>query len=131
MNEPVEMVAEEARRKADHALLLARVFATGVTLVFGFSSLLVGSSARAFRVMFAEMGVELPTISRLVIGLPGVWMSGVLVLSGVTLFFIWAKGRSGAWMAGFGLLLLAVILPIIVSALFLPLIKIVSEMGNM
>jgi hypothetical protein len=30
-----------------------------------------------------------------------------------------------------GLLLLAVILPIIVVALFLPLIKIVSEMGNM
>jgi hypothetical protein len=34
-------------------------------------------------------------------------------------------------MAALGLLLLAMILPIIVSALFLPLVKIVSEMGNM
>lgn len=131
MSEPVEMVANEARRKADHALLLARVFATVVTLVVGLSSLLAGSMGQGFRVMFAEMGVELPTISRLVIGLPGVWIPGVLVLIGVTLFFIWAKGRSAAWMAALGLLLLAMILPIIVSAMFLPLVKIVSEMGNM
>lgn len=131
MSEPAEMVAEDARRKADQALLLARVFASVGTLGVGLSCLLVGLIAPKFGVMFGEIGGELPMISRVIIDLPAVWMTGVLMLIGVTLFFIWAKGRAAAWMAGLGLLMLAVSLPVIIFALWMPLFKIVSEMGNM
>jgi hypothetical protein len=131
MSEPAEMVAEDARRKADQALLLARVFASVGTLGGGLSCLLVGLIGPKFGIMFSEIGGELPLISRLIIDLPAVWMTGVLVLIGVTLFFIWAKGRAAAWMAGLGLLMLAVALPVIIFALFLPLVRIVSEMGGM
>jgi hypothetical protein len=58
-------------------------------------------------------------------------MSGVLVLTGVTLFFIWAKGRAAAWMAGFGLLLLAMAVPVMLVVMIQPLVRIVNEMGNM
>ncbi len=131
MSEPSEMVAEEARRKADQALLLARVFASGVVGMFTLGCFLMGPAATRFGVMFAELGVELPVISRLVVGSPGGWMIAMLVLIGVTLFFIWAKGRTAALMAGLGLLILAVTFPIIVFSLLMPLFKIVSEMGNM
>ena len=131
MSEPAEMVAEDARRKADQALLLARVFASVVMGALALLCFLVGPAAARFGAMFAELGVELPVISRLVVSFPGVWMVGVLVLIGVTLFFIWAKGRAAAWMAGLGLLILAVTLPIIIFALWMPLFKIVGEMGNM
>ena len=131
MSEPGEMIAEDARRKASHALLLTRIFASVATLVLGVPCLLAGPIAGKFGVMFAEMGGQLPVISRWIVDFPAVWMSGVLVLIGVTLFFIWAKGRAAAWMAGLGLLMLAGALPVIVFALFMPLIKIYSEMGNM
>lgn len=131
MSEPAEMVAEDARRKADQALLLARVFASVGTFGVGLSCLLVGLIAPKFGVMFGETGVELPMISRLIFVFPVAWITGVLMLIGVTLFFIWAKGRAAAWMAGLGLLMLAVALPVIIFALFLPLVRIVSEMGNM
>jgi hypothetical protein len=131
MSEPAEMISEDARRKSDQSLLLARVFASVVTLGVGLTCLLAGPVAMKFGTMFAELGVELPVISRLIVGFPGVWMIGMLALIAVTLFFIWAKGRAAAWMAGLGLLILAVGLPIIVFSLFLPLVKIVNEMGNM
>jgi hypothetical protein len=125
------MIAEDARRKAVHALLLTRIFASVATLVLGLPCLLAGPIARKFGVMFAEMGGQLPVISRWIVELPAVWMSGVLVLVGVTLFFIWAKGRAAAWMAGLGLLCLAVALPVIVFAMFLPLVRIIDDMGTM
>lgn len=131
MSEPAEMVAEDARRKADQALLLARVFASVGMGALALLCFLIGPIATRFGTIFAELGVELPVISRLVVSFPGVWMIGVLVLIAVTLFFIWAKGRAAAWMAGLGLLILAVTLPIIVFALWMPLFKIVGEMGNM
>jgi hypothetical protein len=125
------MVADEARRKAEQALLLARVFASVVTVAVGATGLLVGWMAGPFQEMFAEMGVELPMISKLLIEMPGIWMSGVLVLTGVTLFFIWAKGRAAAWMAGLGLLLLATSVPVMLFVMIQPLVRIISEMGNM
>ena len=131
MSEPAQMIAEDARRKADQARLLVRVFASVGTLGVGLSCLLVGLIAPKFGVIFSEIGVELPVISRLIYSFPALWMIGVLVLIGVTLFFIWAKGRAAAWMAGSGLLILVVALPVIVFALFIPLVRIVSEMGNM
>ena len=54
-----------------------------------------------------------------------------LALAVVTMFFVWAKGKVAAWLAGMGLLLMAVFVPVAVFALFLPLVKIISEMGNM
>ena len=133
MSEPLEMIAEDARRKADQALLLARIFATVVTLLLLLLGALAGSSAARYGVMFAELGVdaELPVISRFVTSFGGVLAIGLPLLGVVTVFFIWAKGRAAAWMAGLGLLILALGLPIIVLALFLPLSKIVSEMANM
>lgn len=131
MSEPAEMVAEDARRKADQALLLARVFASVAVGMLALLCLLIGSVATKSGTLFAELGVELPLISKWVVSFPGLWMILVLVLIAVTLFFIWAKGRAAAWMAGLGLLILAVTVPIIVFALFMPLFKIVSEMGNM
>jgi hypothetical protein len=131
VSEPVDRIAEDARRNASHALLLTRIFASVATLVLGLPCLLAGPIAGKFGTMFAEMGGQLPVISRLIVELPTVWMSGVLVLVGVTLFFIWAKGRAAAWMAGLGLLCLAVALPVIVFAMFLPLVRIVSDMGSM
>ena len=67
MSEPLEMIAEEARRKADQALLLARVFASVGTLGGGLSCLLAGLIAPKFGAMYAEMGGEFPVISRLVV----------------------------------------------------------------
>lgn len=131
MSEPTEMVAEDARRKADQALLLARVLASAFVGMLTLLCFLIGPAAARFGTMFAELGVELPMISRLVVSFPGVWMIGVLVLVGVTLFFIWAKGKAAVWMAGLGLLILAVTLPTIVFALLMPLFRIISEMGNM
>ena len=131
MCEPSGIAAEEAMQQSSHALFLTRVFATVAALVLGLPCLLAGLIAKKFGIMFAEIGAELPVISQLIVKLPAVWMIGAMVLIGVTLFFIWAKGRAAALMAGAGLLLLAVVLPIIVFAMFLPLIKIVSEMGNM
>lgn len=129
MSEPVEMVAEEARRKADQSLLLARVLATAVAFVFGVSGLLAGLAAGPFRDLFVATGAELPSISRVVIGLPALWSGGYLVLTTATLCFIWAKGRTAAWMAGLGLWLLAFGLPVLVLALLLPLIRIIGGTG--
>jgi hypothetical protein len=133
MSEPVEMIAEDARRKSDQALLLARIFASVVTLLLLLLGALAGSSAARYSVMFAELGfdAELPVISRFVTSFGGVLAIALPLLGLVTLFFIWAKGRAAAWMAGLGLLILAVAFPTIVFALFLPLSKIMSEMGNM
>lgn len=133
MSETSEMVAEDARRKADHALLLARIFATVVALLLLLLGALAGSSAVRCGVMFAEFGVdaELPVISRFVTRFGGALAIGLPLLGVVTLFFIWAKGRTAAWMAGLGLLLLAALLAITWIATTLPLLKILTEMGNL
>lgn len=125
------MIAEDARRKADQALLLARVFATVLTLAVGMTSILAGPIALKFERMFAEIGGELTVISKLIVDFPAVWMIGMLVLIGVTLFFVWAKGSAAVWMAGLGLLLLAIAFLIVVSAIVLPFIKIVNEMVSL
>jgi hypothetical protein len=131
MSEPAEMIAEEARWKADQALLLARIFASGVTLAVGATGGWVAAMAGPFQEMFAGFAVELPVISRLLIENSGIWMSGLLVLTGVTLFFIWAKGRAAAWMAGLGLLLLATSVPVMLVVMIQPMVRIINEMGTM
>lgn len=133
MNEPLEMVAERAAAQSAQALLLARIFATVLTLVLLLMALLVGSSAAKFGAMFAELGsdAELPVLSAVAVRHGGVMLIGVLILAAVTTFFVWSKGKVSAWMAGMGLGLMAVFVPIMVFALFIPLVKIISEMGSM
>jgi hypothetical protein len=132
MSEPVEMIAEDARRKADQALLLARIFASVVTMLLILLGAVSGSSAARYGTMFAELGIdaELPVISRLVTRYGTVLMLALPLLGGVTGFFIWAKGRASAWMAGFGLLLLAMLQIITWVALTLPLLRIMTSLGN-
>jgi hypothetical protein len=104
-----------------------------LTLVLLITGLMVSSSASKFGAMFAELGsdAELPMLSAIAVRHGGGILAALLALSVVTTFFIWAKGKVAAWMAGMGLLLMAVFVPLMVFALFLPLVKIISEMGNM
>lgn len=127
------MIAEDARRKADQALLLSRVFASVVTVLLLLPGAVAGSSAARYAVMFAEIGVdaELPLISRFVTRFGGVLAIGLPLLGVATLYFIWAKGKAAALMAGVGLLLLAATLAISWIGLTLPLLKILTEMGNL
>lgn len=127
------MIAEDARRKADQALLLARVFASVVTVLLLLLGAVAGSSAARYAVMFAELGVdaELPLISRFVTRFGGVLAIGLPLLGVATLYFIWAKGKAAALMAGVGLLLLAATMAISWIGLTLPLLKILTEMGNL
>jgi hypothetical protein len=136
MNEPVEMVVERSAVQSAQALLLARIFATVLTLVVLIVGLMVSTSASKFGAMFAELGTDaqLPMISTIAFRHGGGILVALLALSAVTTFFVWANGKVAAWMAGMagmGLLLMAVFVPIMVSALFLPLAKIISEMGSM
>ena len=133
MNEPIEMTVERSAAQSAHALLLARIFVTVLTLVLLFAGLMVSSAAPKFGMMFAELGADaqLPVVSAVVARHSGGVLVALLALSVVTTFFIWAKGKAAAWMAGLGLLLLAAFVPIMVFALFVPLVRIISEMGNM
>ena len=133
MNEPLELVAERSAAQSAQALHLARIFATVLTLVVLITGLIVCSSAAKFGAMFAELGsdAQLPVMSAIAVRQGGGIMVALLALSAVTMFFIWAKGKAAAWMAGLGLLLMAVFVPLMVFALYLPLVKIISEMGNM
>jgi len=133
MSEPLEMVVERSAAQSAQALLLARVFATVVTLVLLLMGLIVCPAGARFGAMFAELGTDgqLPVISAIVVRQGGVILMGLLVLAAITMFFIWAKGKMAAWMAGMGLLIMALCVPLMVFALFMPLVKIISEMGNM
>ena len=85
-----------------------------------------------FQAMFAELGTaELPAISRLLVGLRSPLLLALPVLFLVTLGFIWARGKAAAWMAGLGLLLMILLAPLAVLAILLPLVRIISQMGNM
>jgi len=133
MSEPLEVVVERSAAESAQALRLARVGTTVAVLVLLIVGLILCSSAAKFGVMFEELGkdAELPVISAITARHSGAVLVALLALSAVTMFFIWAKGKAAAWMAGLGLLLMAIIVPILVFALFLPLVKIISEMGNM
>jgi len=133
MNEPLEMVVERAKAQSAHALRLARVGTTVAALVLLIVGLILCSSAAKFGVMFQDLekDAELPAISAITARHSGSVIVALLALSAVTIFFIWAKGKAAVWMAGLGLLLIATIVPILVFSLFLPLVKIISEMGNM
>ncbi|MCW1924828.1 hypothetical protein OKA05_19850 [Luteolibacter arcticus] len=133
MNEPLEMAVERSVARSAQALLLARVFATVLTLVLLVVGLFVCSTASKFGAMFAELDADaqLPVISGIALRHSGGVAVALMVMSVITAFFIWGKGKAGAWIAGLGLLLMAGFVPIMVFALFIPLTKIVSEMQSM
>jgi len=132
MSEPLEMTVERAAAQSAQALLLARIFSTSVTLVFTLVGLMSCSSASKFGAVFAELGTaELPFLSAIAFRHGGTILIAILVLAAVTFFFIWARGKVAAWMAGIGLLMLTLFVPLMMFALFLPLAKIISEMSSM
>jgi hypothetical protein len=133
MNEPMEMTVERSAAQSAQALALTRIFATVLTLVLLAIGLIVCSTASKFGAMFAELGADaqLPVLSAIATRHSWGVAVALLILAVITAFFIWAKGKAAAWMAGLGLLILAVFVPIMVFALFIPLTRIISEMGNM
>jgi hypothetical protein len=133
MNEPIEMAVERATAQSAQALLLARVFATVLTIVLLVTGLIMSSSASKFGAIFAELGADaqLPVVSAIAMRHGGGIVVALLVLSAITMCFVWARGKAAAWMAGLGLLLMAVFVPVMVFALFVPLVRIISEMGSM
>jgi hypothetical protein len=124
---------ERSAAQSAQALLLVRICVTVAALALLIAGLIVCSAASKFGAMFAELGAdaELPVLSAIVARHSGGVLVALVALSAVTMFFIWAKGKVATWLAGLGLLLMAVSVPIIIFALYLPLVKIISEMGNM
>jgi hypothetical protein len=133
MNEPVEIVVERSAAQSAQALLLVRVCVTVTALVLLIVGLIVCSSAAKFGAMFAELGADaqLPVISSIAVRHSGGLAVALLALSVITTFFIWAKGKAAAWMAALGLLIMGIFVPFTIFALYLPLVKIISEMGSM
>lgn len=116
---------------ADQALLLARVVASVVALGccgVGEAALFAVGRSHA---MFAELGTPaLPTLTSAMVGAAPVLVFGVPALLGVTLFFIWSRGKTAAWMAGAGLFLMMLCAPLASWGVLLPLMKILEEMGT-
>ncbi|MEK7949697.1 hypothetical protein [Luteolibacter soli] len=131
-DEPLEMVVERAAAQSAQSLLLVRICVTVTALILLVVGLIVCSSAAKFGAMFAELGAdaELPMITTIAARHNGSLALALLALAGVTTFFIWGKGKAAAWMGGLGLLLMGIFVPITIFALYLPLVKIISEMGN-
>jgi hypothetical protein len=115
------------------ALLLARIVASVVALGWFFTGGFALAGSDKFAVMFAELGydAELPWASVVLFKGRDPLLVGFVLLFAATLFFIWARGRTAAWMAGLGLLLLSVVAPLAAWAQFAPLLRILTEMGNM
>ena len=126
MSEPRdELAAPEARlAQADQALLLARVIGSVVALAcFAIGEGAVLGIGR-YEARFAHSGVdaELHLITRLVFSGRTVLLFGLPVLFGITLFFIWARGKAAAWMAGVGLLLMILCAPLACWAVMSPML---------
>lgn len=132
MNEPLEMVVERSAAQSAQGLLLARICVTVATVALLIVGLMVCSAASKFGAMFAELGsdAQLPMMSAIAARHSGGVAVALLALGVITTLFIWAKGKAAAWMAGLGLLLMAIFVPITIFALYLPLVKIISEMGS-
>jgi uncharacterized BrkB/YihY/UPF0761 family membrane protein len=133
MSEPLELMVEQSAARSAQALALTRIFATVITLVLFIVGLFVCSAASKFGAMFAELGADaqLPVISAIAARHSGGVAVALLILCVITMLFIWAKGKTAAWMAGLGLLLMAIFVPSMVFSLFIPLTRIISEMGSM
>ena len=133
MSEPAEMVAEETRFQSAQALLLVRVSVTVVILVCSLFGVLVCSAAAKYGAMYAELGIdaELPAMSRLATQHARILLAGFVLLAAATVFFLWSRGKAAAWMAGLGLLLLALFAPMMFYAMATPLLRVVTEMGSM
>jgi hypothetical protein len=132
MNEPVEAVADDARRQAAQALLLARVVATAVTAAASLLALIAGGMASRQRDFFADLGIagDLPMVSRIATTFGGALTLAMVLLAAVSLFFIWSKGRAAAWMAGAGMLLLLFSVATTLVAVILPVVKLFSDLGT-
>ena len=124
--------AEATLSRASQALLLTRIVASVfATACFVVGELCAGVSSR-FGVMYAEIGSDmLPFLSMGLIRYQALVAGGLALLFAATLFFIWSGGRTAAWMAGLGLLLLTLFVPAAVWAIWSPLFRIMTEMGNM
>ncbi len=124
---------EVALAQSGQALLLARIVAS----VIAFSWFAIGGGAIGslgkFQALFAEIGMDadLPGISAMLMKFHQPAAIALPVLFLATLFFIWARGRTAAWMAGAGLLMLTVFVPLAAWAMILPLVKVLTEMSNM
>lgn len=127
-----EMAVPEARlAQADQALLLARIIGSVAAFAcMAWGEISVMNLARS-RAIFAELGAELPMLTKLMMSAQKGLLVGLPVLFGVTLFFLWSRGKVSAWMAGLGLLLMVIFAPIAYLAATLPLMKVLEEMGNM
>lgn len=134
MAEPAHQlaVAEARLAQADQALLLARIAASVVALLcFAISESAVIALAR-FQVMFDDIGkdAEWPLLTQLMLFSRPALFTTLPFLLGVTLFFIWSRGRRAAWLAGLGFLLMILIAALSGWAVISPLLRITWEMGN-
>jgi hypothetical protein len=135
MSDPTseDTTPQAALAQAGQALLLARIVASVVAFGWFFAGEAALANSGKFEAMFAELGTdaELPLVSTFLLKGRDPLVVGFPLLFAATLFFIWARGRTAAWMAGIGLLLLTLIAPLTAWGLFAPLLKILTEMGNM
>ena len=134
MSEPSheQAVPEAILARADQALLLARIAASAVALAAFATGELAVSRAPHFRAMLSELGADaLPLLPGLLFKFHYPLALGLPVLFVATLAFIWARGKTAAWMALLGLLLMSIIAPLALWALLSPLVQIITEMGNM
>ncbi len=131
-DEPFEIGMEAARHQAAQALFLARVLAS-VAAVAATAGGQIGTwFVRKSQMMLAEIGGDaVPFLASVVFRFQPIFQAGLPVLAIATLFFIWSRGQVAAWMAGIGLLVLILALPVTIWAAFLPLIQIINEMGSM
>lgn len=127
-----ELAVPEARlAQADQALLLARIIGSVAAFAcMAWGEISVMNLARS-QAIFAELGAELPMLTKLMMAGQKGLLLGFLVLFGVTLFFLWSRGKTSAWMAGLGLLLMIIIAPLANLAATLPMMKVMEEMGSM
>jgi hypothetical protein len=130
---PHELAVPEARlAQADQALLLARIIGSIAAFAcMAWGEIAVVNLART-REMFASLGLDmLPALTRAMMASQKVLLVGLPLLFLVTLFFLWSRGKTSAWMAGLGLLLMVICAPLANLAATLPLLKVMEEMGNM
>jgi hypothetical protein len=127
-----ESTAEATLSRASQALLLTRIVASVLaTAWFAAGEAAAFASAR-FGAMYAEFGSDmLPFLTGVLIRYWSLAAGALALLFAATLFFIWSGGRRAAWMAGIGLLLLTLFVPAAVWAIWSPVFRIMTEMGNM
>jgi hypothetical protein len=127
-----ESTAEATLSRASHALLLARILASIFAVACFVAGAVAAFASPRFEAMYAEVGFDmLPFLTAALIRYWPLAVGALALLFAATLFFIWSGGRKAAWMAGIGLLLLTLFVPAAVWAIWSPVFRIMTEMGNM